>query len=156
PSANRRTHRRTDVSDSARHGHEEFFVGFRKPMGICLKGAVGKCGKIPRLMNHANRRPRMNRLTVLTLILYLAATSPCVAGMPTDRFTIDVKGEFLAVSKGQLVFGASTFGSVSDNKAARDRWYVLGTLIKSSVGGGYLAYDLTGASNAVVLQFWPG
>jgi len=98
----------------------------------------------------------MNRLAIVALMLCLAATSPCVAGMPTNRFTIDMKGEYLAVSKGQLVFGTSTFGSISDNKEARDRWYVLGTLIKSSVGGGYLAYDLTGESNAVVLKFWPG
>jgi hypothetical protein len=98
----------------------------------------------------------MNRLAVIALMLCLAAAPWCIAGSPTNRFTIDMNGKYLAVSKGRLVLGGSSFGSVGDSKDARDRWYVSATLIKSSVGGGYLAYDPKGEDNAVLLQSSPG
>ena len=97
----------------------------------------------------------MNRLAIVALV-FLAAGPCCLAGIPTNRFTISVRGEYLAVRGEQLVLGRSTLGSVSDNKDAADRWYILGTQIKSSVGGGYLAYDPRGADNAVVLKAAPG
>jgi hypothetical protein len=98
----------------------------------------------------------MNRRAIVSLMLCLAATPRCVGGSPTNRFTIAMGGNYLAVSEGKLVLGDSTFGSVSDRKDAKDRWYISATQIKSSVGGGYLAYDLKGEDNAVVLKSAPG
>jgi hypothetical protein len=97
----------------------------------------------------------MNRLTIVALAL-LAAAPCCLAGIPTNRFTISLRGEYLAVRGERLALGQSTLGSVSDNKDAADRWYILGTQVKSSVGGGYLAYDPKGADGAVTLKAAPG
>jgi hypothetical protein len=97
----------------------------------------------------------MKRL-MLVALLCLAAAPCCLAGIPTDRFTIDLGREFLAVRGGELVLGRSTLGSISDTKDAADRWYILGTQIKSSVGGGYLAYDPGGTDTAVTLKAAPG
>jgi hypothetical protein len=98
----------------------------------------------------------MKRRAVLGLTLCLTVAPFGMAGTPTDRFTISQGREYLAFRKGQLVLGRSTFGAVSDSKDAADRWYILGTQIKSSVGGGYLAYDPRGEDNAVVLRSGPG
>ena len=92
----------------------------------------------------------------------LAVISACAAGIATNRYTISLKNQkgrfeqFLAVRKGRLVLGGSTFGSVSDNQDAADRWYILGTRIKSSVGGGYLAYDPSAKTSEVFLAPRPG
>ena len=98
----------------------------------------------------------MKRLTPVAVLLCLAAAPCCLAGIPTNRFTISLRGEYLAVRGERLVLGQSTLGSVSDNKDAADRWYILGTQVKSSTGGGYLAYDPKGADNAVTLKAAPG
>jgi hypothetical protein len=104
----------------------------------------------------------MNRRGFLALLLGLAVISACAAGIATNRYTISLKNQkgrfeqFLAVRKGRLVLGGSTFGSVSDNQDAADRWYILGTRIKSSVGGGYLAYDPSAKTSEVFLAPRPG
>ena len=43
-----------------------------------------------------------------------------------------------------------------DRKAAPDKWYVDGGRLKSSVGGGYLAYDVSGKDPKVFLASGPG
>jgi hypothetical protein len=102
----------------------------------------------------------MLRRLLLALPVCLAVVSVCAAGIGTNRFTISIDkrhaSEFLTVRQGELTLGGSTFGSVSDNQDAADRWYIAGCKIKSSAGGGYLAYDPTGRSNRVFLRPEPG
>jgi hypothetical protein len=103
----------------------------------------------------------MVRRCVLSLAVCLVVGSVSVAGIPTDLFVISVKerqkkGNYLGVRKGELGLGKSTFGAVYDTKDADDRWYVLGTQIKSSVVGGYLAYDAAGKDPKVFLVAKPG
>jgi hypothetical protein len=102
----------------------------------------------------------MLRRLLLALPVCLAAVSVCAAGIGTGRFTISIEAGhdsgFLAVRRGELTVGDSTFGSVFYNEDAADRWYISGPQIKSSVGGGYLAYDPTGKSNRVLLRPKPG
>ena len=98
----------------------------------------------------------MCRRACLTLALCLLTVPVCVAGIATNRYTISFNpqgagGDYLAARHGELTLGGSTFGAVSDARDAADRWYVAGTKIKSSLGGGYLAYDATGKSNRVFL-----
>lgn len=104
-------------------------------------------------MKNPLRRSRL----LLTLPL-LAIASVCLAGIPTNRFTItasnsDGKVSYLAVENGKLVLGrpAPLGDGGLDMKDTPDRWYVMGTKIKSSVGGGYLAYDHSGDHPAVFL-----
>src|SRR5262249_51176963 len=100
----------------------------------------------------------MSRRSVMSLAVVLAVGSACVAGTPTNLFTVTLKGGgkgYLGVRDGKLGLGKSTFGSVADTKDADDRWYVLGTQIKSSVGRGYLAYDTTGKDPKVFLVAKP-
>jgi hypothetical protein len=97
----------------------------------------------------------MCRRACLTLALCLVAVPVCVAGIATNRYTISsdatgMPGDFLAAREGELTVGGSTFGAVADTRDAPDRWYVVGTKIKSSLGG-YLAYDTSGKSNRVFL-----
>lgn len=103
----------------------------------------------------------MTRRFWLALPVCLAFVSVCAAGIGTNRFTLSVADngrvvDYVAVRKGRLTLGRSTFGAVSDNHDAADRWYVAGCKIKSSVGGGYLAYDPTGKSSRVFLSPEPG
>jgi hypothetical protein len=104
----------------------------------------------------------MNRRWLLALLSSLTVASVCAAGIATNRFTIGVRDkggrneEFLAVRGGKLTLGSSTFGKISDNRDAPDRWYILGTRIKSSAGGGYLAYDPAGKDTRVFLVPRPG
>jgi hypothetical protein len=99
---------------------------------------------------------------LLVLPLVLAIASVCAAGIGTNRFNITIRSKgndrkvFLAVADGELTLGSSTFGSVSDNEDAADRWYITGTRIKSSSGGGYLAYDPSGKDPRVFLTSRPG
>jgi hypothetical protein len=100
----------------------------------------------------------MNRRVFLMLTLWLVVGSACVGGTPTNRYVITCRFEksgyeYVAVTKGQL-----TVGKASDRKHdqdAPDRWYSLGTKIKSSDGGGYLAYDPSGKNNRVFLTATP-
>jgi hypothetical protein len=97
---------------------------------------------------------------LLALALSLAVVTVCAAGIGTNRFTISTAGkghpgDFLAVDEGDLTLGGSNFGAVSDNRDAADRWYIAGSKIKSSVGGGYLAYDPTGKNKRVFLSAKP-
>jgi hypothetical protein len=102
----------------------------------------------------------MVRRGLVAVGLGLALVGAALAGIPTNRFTIDTgkdRGtQYLLVRQGRLALGASTFGKVYDTKDAADRWYVLGTQIKSSVGGGYLAYDASGKDRGVFLAGRPG
>jgi hypothetical protein len=104
----------------------------------------------------------MDRRGLVVLSLFLAAAADAAGGIATNRYTISHREkdrrheEFLAVSRGRLTLGGSTFGSVSDNLDAADRWFILGTRIKSSVGGGYLAYDPAGKEDQVFLVARPG
>jgi hypothetical protein len=92
--------------------------------------------------------------------LSLVVAGAAWAGIPTDKFTISSgkadRVQFLQVRDGRLALGRSTFGTVSDRKDAADRWYVLGTQIKSSVEGNYLAYDPAGKDPTVFLARRPG
>jgi hypothetical protein len=102
----------------------------------------------------------MVRRGLVTVGLGLALVGAAWAGIPTNRFNInsgkDGRAQFLLVRQGRLALGTSTFGTVADTKDAEDRWYVLGTQIKSSVGGGYLAYDASGKDRGLFLARRPG
>jgi hypothetical protein len=109
----------------------------------------------------------MSRPSLLALGLALGVASVCAAGVsaPTNFFTIYValkqkgRSEFASVylharvTGGRL--GLSRRGDRGDEEKPRPapgRWYVLGTKIKSSVGGGYLAYDPSGKDHRVFLS----
>jgi hypothetical protein len=109
----------------------------------------------------------MSRAPLLALVLALGVASVCAAGVsaPTNFFRIYValkqkgKTEFASVylhvrvTDGRL--GLSRRGDRGDEekpRAAPGRWYLLGTKIKSSVGGGYLAYDPSGKDPRVFLS----
>lgn len=100
----------------------------------------------------------MNRCGILMAALWLTIASACLGGTPTNRYLITCHFkksgyEYVAVTKGRL-----TVGKASDRKEdqdAPDRWYILGTKIKSSDGGGYLAYDPMGKDNRVFLTAAP-
>jgi hypothetical protein len=104
----------------------------------------------------------MRHLSLLALALVLAAASVCAAGIhaPTEFFVITVKGnqtgelKHVRVVDGQLAFGGGK--PWSDWKDREDtgpeRWYVLGTKIKASVRGGYLAYDPSSKDPRVYLS----
>jgi len=100
----------------------------------------------------------MARRTILLLALWLAAASVGVASLKaTARFTIHNRDgqpqEFVKVWLGDAaVGGRSLRGLLSEDRDAPERWYVLGSQIKSSTGGGYLAYDPEGKSNRVFLS----
>jgi hypothetical protein len=88
-------------------------------------------------------------------------TSVCVAGYPTNRFSIRIPKQnfpgqksFLSVVDGQVVVARSSFGRLPDNADAPDRWYIDGARIKCS-NGGYLAYDPTGNDPAVFVVAIP-
>jgi hypothetical protein len=104
----------------------------------------------------------MNRAWWVTWLICMSAASWAQAGIATNRYTISARHkdrrheEFLTVKGGRLILSGSTFGSVSDNRDAADRWYIMGSRIKSSVGAGYLAYDQTGKDSQVFLVSGPG
>jgi hypothetical protein len=100
----------------------------------------------------------MNYRFFLMAALWLAAASACLGGTPTNRYVITCRFEksgygYVAVTKGRLTVGKAS--GRKDNQDAPDRWYILGTKIKSSDGGGYLAYDPTGKDNRVFLTAKP-
>jgi ABC-type glycerol-3-phosphate transport system substrate-binding protein len=106
----------------------------------------------------------MRRPLLLALTLGLAACSVCAAGIqaPTEFFKITAwvdgnqtrKEVHVRVQDGQLAFAEGRPTSDwEDRKESRpDRWYVLGTKIKSSMGPGYLAYDPSGKDPRVYLS----
>src|SRR5262249_22141658 len=80
----------------------------------------GRCGRMSLSERYSPppRQPRtqetpMKRLTPVAVLLCLAAAPCCLAGIPTNRFTISLRGEYLAVRGERLVLGQSTLGSVS-------------------------------------------
>lgn len=104
-----------------------------------------------------------NSLALIGL-LALDFASVALAGIPTNRFTISALGGgqggkvlYVVVEKGELALGsAAPLGDGGlDTKDTPDRWYVMGTKIKSTVGGGYLAYDPTGREEGVTLAAKP-
>jgi hypothetical protein len=97
----------------------------------------------------------MGKRALLLLSLSLGVVSAAAAAVPTSHFTISFgrkegKVEYLAVRGGRLVLGPPT-KHARDEQDAPERWFILGTKIKSSVGGGYLAYDPTGKDPKVFL-----
>jgi hypothetical protein len=100
----------------------------------------------------------MARRTILLLAFWLAAVSVGAASLKaTNRFTIHngdgQAKEFVKVWLGDAaVGGRSLRGLLSEDGDAPERWYILGAQIKSSTGGGYLAYDPEGKSNRVFLS----
>jgi hypothetical protein len=100
----------------------------------------------------------MVRITAVCLTLGVMLVGLGRAGIPTGTFTISTPDRkvYLADRNGRLTTGPPDRGVEADGFPAQGRWYVLGTQIKSSVGGGYLAYDPAGKSNAVFLTPRPG
>jgi hypothetical protein len=100
----------------------------------------------------------MARRTLLLLALWVTAVSVGVASLKaTARFTIHNSDgqakEFVKVWLGEpAVGGRSLRGLLSEDSDAPERWYILGSQIKSSTGGSYLAYDPEGKSNRVFLS----
>jgi hypothetical protein len=104
----------------------------------------------------------MRQPTLLALALGLAAVSVSAAGIhaPTEFFRIMVDGNqwgdaaHVRVLDGQLAFAKGRPSSDwEDREQTRpERWYVLGTKIKSSMGRGYLAYDPSGKDPRVYLS----
>src|SRR5947209_4871218 len=95
----------------------------------------------------------MSRGLLLVPALCLALAPAGVASISTNRWFIHCKAdqlEFLAVRKGQLTAGEPT-DEAYKNQDAPELWYVAGTQIKSSVGGGYLTYHPSGKDNQVFL-----
>jgi hypothetical protein len=105
----------------------------------------------------------MTRLSLLPLALALATASGGGAGIETATkfFTIRLtlpegksRVQYVRVTDGRLAL--TNRGGWSDwwdrANPRPDRWYVLGTKIKSSVGGGYLAYDPSGKDPRVFLS----
>src|SRR5262249_34665952 len=100
----------------------------------------------------------MSRRVFLCLPLLLAASSVCLAGIPTSKFTITVKGissTYLAVRGGDLALGNTTGGTRLADEDTTAEWFVDGTRIKAR-GGKYLAYDPTGKSDRICLVDRPG
>lgn len=100
----------------------------------------------------------MNRCCFLMAALWLMVASACLGGTPTNRYIISCRVEksgyeYVAVTKGRLTVGKAS--NRKDDQDAPDRWYILGTKIKSSDGGGYLAYDPSGKDNRVFLTPTP-
>jgi len=95
------------------------------------------------------------RRIVPALALLLAVASLSAAGVPTKLFYITASegkegAKYLAVREGRLSLGSHT-GGINDAKPDPCRWYVLGTQIKSSGEGLYLAYDPSGEVKEVSL-----
>ena len=81
----------------------------------------------------------------------------CRAGFPTPFFTIECdKMGSARVDNGKLSLGDNSINKVPDRSPAPDKWYVGGSQIKSSVGGGYLAYDVSGKNPKVFVLPTPG
>jgi hypothetical protein len=98
----------------------------------------------------------MVRRSLCAWLIFIAMMSVCIAGYPTNRFSIQIPGRrvqglksFLSVVDGRVVVTGSSLGRVADNADAPDRWYIDGSRIKCSRGGGYLAYDATGEDPTV-------
>ena len=96
----------------------------------------------------------MKRRISLCLAVWGLAASFCAAGIPTDTFTISLPGdnEYLSASLGVLKVGNAPRDIEWEGRPASGRWYIEGTRIKSSVGGGYLAYDPSGKDPKVFLS----
>jgi hypothetical protein len=99
----------------------------------------------------------MTHRLILVLALSAAAAPLGEAGIATGYYYVTARkskpGElfYLAVKDSKLVLGAAS--SLQDERgSAPDRWHVLGTQIKSSAGGGYLAYDPSGKSKGIFLS----
>src|SRR5262249_36111524 len=100
----------------------------------------------------------MSRRVFLCLPVLLVASSVCLAGIPTSRFTITVKGissTYLAVRGGDIGPGSTTGRTRLADEDTTAEWFVDGTRIKAR-GGKYLAYDPTGKSDRICLVDRPG
>jgi hypothetical protein len=93
----------------------------------------------------------------LLVCLIVLAGPVCLAGFPTNFFTIHCRDAgYARMDGGKLSLGDSSVNKVPDRRAAPDKWYVGGNQIKSSVGDGYLAYDISGKDPKVFLASRPG
>lgn len=90
----------------------------------------------------------MNARALVLLLSVLLFDSVCFASIPTDFFLLDCSQGYFRVAGGKLKIGAR---SGLENLKAPEHWYVLGTQIKSSMSGAYLAYDPSGKDRQVVL-----
>jgi len=99
----------------------------------------------------------MKRRISLGLAVWGFAASFCVAGIPTNTFTISLPGDkaYLSIRQGELKVGDAPQNVDWEGSPAPGRWYIDGTRIKSSVGGGYLAYDPSGKDPKVFLSPTP-
>ena len=106
----------------------------------------------------------MRRAVFLSLLLWLAVLEMCDAGYPTGRYRIYFKSadsgrkhrpKDLAAWKGKLTFERVPY-SAKDDADHPAHWYLLGTRIKCSYGGGYLAYDAAGKDSKTFLATKPG
>lgn len=94
-------------------------------------------------------------------LVCLATATLCLAGFPTNRFHIRLDQEApsqigrLMLHDGRLIVGRIRLGWIGDTQDAPDRWYIEGTRIKCSTGGGYLAYDPTGKDTGVFVVAKP-
>src|SRR5205807_8809786 len=69
-------------------------------------------------------------------------------------FTISLPGDkaYLLIRQGELTVGDAPHDVEWEGRPAPGRWYIEGTRIKSSGGGGYLAYDPSGKDPKVFLS----
>jgi len=101
---------------------------------------------------------RMRRHVIWSVPVFVALVSVCYAGIPGNFHRISAgnkegKVQYVGVEKGALVLGKRSphLQKRNETDAHYDRWFVSGTKLKSSTGGGYLAYDPTGKSSRVFL-----
>jgi len=100
----------------------------------------------------------VRRRTFISLMLWAVTASLAAAGTPTNAFTIsppDKRDYLVARWAGPAVVPPPPEVDC-DGRPTSARWYVEGTRIKSTVGGGYLAYDPTARDGRVFLVSSPG
>src|SRR5262245_33586997 len=91
-------------------------------------------------------------LVALALLAGLAR-----AGIGTDKFFIFCEGKCLFDTADGKVRLQNRMLELDDSgEPAYGRWCILGTQIKSSMGKGYLAYDLTGKEPRLFMAAKPG
>src|SRR5215216_3706082 len=93
-------------------------------------------------------------LPLVALVLFAGLAR---AGIGTDKFIIYWGGKCLFdTADGKVTLKNGTLRLDDSGAPAYGRWYILGTQIKSSMGKGYLAYDLTGKDPRLFLAAKPG
>jgi hypothetical protein len=99
--------------------------------------------------------------SLCALLFVVIGATASLAGFPTNRFHIRLdhgtpsRRGCLMLHDGRLIVWHNNGGRVGDTQNAPDRWYIDGTRIKCSTGGGYLAYDPTGKDSGVFIVAKP-